>query len=598
MMVERIRNFSIIAHIDHGKSTLADRLLEYTGAISEREFREQVLDDMELERERGITIKARAVRLLYTFQDKEYILNLIDTPGHVDFNYEVCKSLVACEGALLLVDASQGVEAQTIANLHLAQENNLALIPIINKIDLKEADIKRTKEQISKLLNLKNPEEEILLVSAKQGLGIRKVFERIVEIIPPPLEDSQGSLRAFIFDSRFDVYQGVVVYVRIFAGVLKPLMKIRLFSTNKVYEVQKVGIFNPRPSNVDFLNCGEVGFFTANIRNPQDIRVGDTISDASVDKKVIPVIELKESRPLVFSGIYPLRESDFLALRQALEKLHLNDSSFVFQPDSSPCFGQGFRCGFLGLLHMEIIQERLEREFGLEVISTSANLTYKVRKKNGEEIEVSNAAEFPSRTEIKEVKEPYVEGFIITPARYIGRIMELAQECRGVYKQLEYLDEGCALLRYDFPLAEIIGDFYDRIKSISQGYASFDYEFKGYFKGDLVKINVLINRKPIPALSLIVCREKAPQKALQIVERLKNLIPKHLFEVVIQAAIDGQIIARASIKPLRKNVTAKCYGGDITRKRKLWEKQKAGKKRMKQIGEVRIPQEAFRAVFK
>ena len=595
-MQDRIRNFSIIAHIDHGKSTLADRLLERTGAISEREFREQVLDDMELERERGITIKARAVRLTYKFRDKEYTLNLIDTPGHVDFNYEVCKSLAACEGALLLVDASQGVEAQTIANLHLARQNNLVLIPIINKIDLRNADVERTKAQIKSILKIDG--EEILLISAKQGRGIEKVFKAIIERIPPPRDNSKQPLQALIFDSKFDTYQGVIVYVRIFGGCLKPAMNIRFLAANQVYEVQKVGIFDPHPRAVEQLNCGEVGFFSANIHQLQDVKIGDTISEPAFSQEELGLAELKQPSPLVFSGIYPLREGDFLSLRKALEKLRLNDNSFVFQPDSSPSFGQGFRCGFLGLLHMEIIQERLEREFNLELISTAANVTYRIKISNGEEIEVNNAAEFPCAVEIEEIREPYIKGFIITPAAYIGKIMELSQERRGIYKGLEYLDEGRSLLNYDFPLSEIIGDFYDKIKSITQGYGSFDYEFKGYFRGELVKLSILINGKPVDALSLIVPRDKVRQKGLNLVEGLKNVIPKHLFEVIIQAAIDSQIIARATIKPLKKNVTAKCYGGDITRKRKLWEKQKAGKKKMKQIGEVRIPQEAFRAVLK
>jgi len=594
-----IRNFSIIAHIDHGKSTLADRLLEWTGAISEREFREQVLDDMDLERERGITIKARAVRLTYKYKEEEYILNLIDTPGHVDFNYEVSKSLAACEGALLLVDASQGVEAQTIANLHLARQNNLVIIPIINKIDLRNADIERTKAQISSILKMERVgADEIILVSAKQGRGIEKVFSAIIERIPPPKNNSKRPLQALIFDSKFDTYQGVIVYVRIFGGSLKPAMNIRFLSTNKTHLVQKVGIFDPHPRAVEELNCGEVGFFSANIHEVQDVKVGDTISEASFSREESSLVEFSQPSPLVFSGIYPLREGDFLRLRQALEKLRLNDSSFVFQGDSSPSFGQGFRCGFLGLLHMEIIQERLEREFNLELITTAANVTYRIRKKNGEEIEVSNAAEFPCPVEIKEIREPYIKGFIITPATYIGKVMELSEKRRGIYKGLEYLDEGRALLNYDFPLSEIIVDFYDKIKSITQGYGSFDYEFKGYFRGELVKLSILINGKPVDALSLIVPRAQAREKGLNLVKRLKDVIPRHLFEVVIQAAIDSQIVARAAIKPLKKNVTAKCYGGDITRKRKLWEKQKAGKKKMKQIGEVKIPQEAFRVVLK
>ncbi len=593
-MNKNIRNFSIIAHIDHGKSTLADRLLERTGAISEREFREQVLDDMELERERGITIKARAVRLVYKFAGEEYILNLIDTPGHVDFNYEVSKSLAACEGALLLVDASQGVEAQTIANLHLAQQNNLVLIPIINKIDLKNADIERTKEQIKSILKI--DDEGILLISAKHGRGIEKVFEAVIERIPPP--KALKPLQALIFDSKFDTYQGVIVYVRIFGGCLKPGRDIRFLATNEVHQVQKVGIFDPHPRAVEQLNCGEVGFFSANIHQLQDVKIGDTISEPAFSQEELGLAEFKQPSPLVFSGIYPVREGDFLSLRKALEKLRLNDSSFVFQPDSSPSFGQGFRCGFLGLLHMEIIQERLEREFNLELISTAANVTYRIKISNGEEIEVNNVGEFPCTVEIEEIKEPYIKGFIITPAAYIGKIMELSQERRGIYKGLEYLDEGRSLLNYDLPLSEIIVDFYDKIKSITQGYASFDYEFKGYFRGELVKLSILINGKPVDALSLVVPRDKVRQRGLNLVERLKNVIPKHLFEVVIQAAIDSQIIARATIKPLKKNVTAKCYGGDITRKRKLWEKQKAGKKKMKQIGEVKIPQEAFRAVLK
>ncbi|MCK4859354.1 MAG: translation elongation factor 4 [Candidatus Omnitrophica bacterium] len=611
--MNNIRNFSIIAHIDHGKSTLADRFLERTGAISEREFKNQILDDMELERERGITIKARAVRLIYkpsvsfpkgfspnekAVGEQEYILNLIDTPGHVDFNYEVCKSLAACEGALLLVDASQGVEAQTIANLHLARQNHLTLIPIINKIDLENADIERTRGQIGSILKIgKTESDKIILVSAKQGKGIEDVFSAIIEQIPPPEGDPGKPFKALIFDSKFDIYQGVIVYVRILQGCLKPMTKVRFLATNKIYEVQNVGVFDPHPRNIESLNCGEVGFFSANVHNLEDVKIGDIAADPILSQGEQKT-KLKETSPLVFSGFYPASEGDFLSLRQALEKLRLNDSSFVFQLDSSPSFGQGFRCGFLGLLHMEIIQERLEREFKIELISTSANVTYKIRKKNGEEIEVSNAAKFPLRNEIEEIREPYVKGFIITPSIYIGKIMELSQEQRGIYRSLEYLDEERVMLNYDFPLAEIIADFYDKIKSVSQGYASFDYEFKGYLKGRLVKLSILINGQPCDALSLIVPQVQARQKGLDLVTRLKKAIPKHLFEVVIQSAIDSQIIARETIKALKKNVTAKCYGGDISRKRKLWEKQKAGKKKMKQIGKVNIPSEAFRTVLK
>lgn len=592
----RIRNFCIIAHIDHGKSTLADRLLLKTGAISAREFRDQVLDEMDLERERGITIKAKAVRLNYNANDgKEYILNLIDTPGHVDFTYEVSKALAACEGALLVVDAAQGVEAQTVANLYLAREHNLVVIPIINKIDLTNAEPERVKLQLKDTLHLKDVEP--ILASAKEGIGVDETLERIVKLIQPPKGEAQNPLQALIFDSSFDTFKGVVVYVRLKNGFIRRGMKIKMMGRGRVYEVEEVGVFKPHAVVIEELSCGEVGYITCNIKQPKDVHVGDTITDLKNPAKE-PLAGYKKVRPLVYCGLYPVNAKDFPFLREALEKLELSDSSFIYEPESSVSFGFGFRCGFLGLLHMEIVQERLEREYNLNLICTTPNVVYKVKKKNGSEVEIENPSKLPDAQEIEDIEEPCIRAFIITPADTVGSIMQLSQERRGVYKSTEYLDPERAMLVYEFPLSEIIVDFYDKIKSVTRGYGSLDYEFKGYTPSDLVKLDILINGKPCDALSFIVHREKAQAKGHQLVSKLRELIPRQLFEVAIQAAIGGRIIARENIRPLGKHVTGKCYGGDITRKRKLWEKQRAGKKRMKQFGKVEIPQEAFMAVLK
>ncbi|MDP3787014.1 MAG: translation elongation factor 4 [Candidatus Omnitrophota bacterium] len=591
-----IRNFCIIAHIDHGKSTLADRLLLKTGAISLREFRDQVLDDMDLERERGITIKAKAVRLNYSGKDgKDYILNLIDTPGHVDFTYEVSKALAACEGALLVVDAAQGVEAQTVANLYLAREHNLTIIPIINKIDLTNAEPERVRQQLKETLHLK--EIEPILASAKTGIGTDEILESIVKLIPPPKGERENVLQALIFDSAFDTFKGVVVYIRLKNGSIRRGMKIRMMGTGNVYEVEEVGIFKPGAVVVDELSCGEVGYITCNIKNPKDVHVGDTVTDFK-NPTNDPLPGYKKVRPLVYCGLYPVNAKDFPFLREALEKLELSDSSFTYEPESSVSFGFGFRCGFLGLLHMEIVQERLEREYNLNLIATTPSVVYKVKKRTGEEVEIENPSKLPPSQEIDDIEEPYIRAFIITPADSLGSVMQLSQERRGIYKSTEYLDPQRAMLVYEFPLSEIIVDFYDKIKSMTKGYGSLDYEFKGYSPSELVKLDILINGKPCDALSFIIHKDNAQAKGNQLVLKLKELIPRQLFEVALQAAIGGRIIARETVRPAGKNVTAKCYGGDITRKRKLWEKQKEGKKRMKQFGKVEIPQEAFMAVLK
>ncbi len=591
-----IRNFCIIAHIDHGKSTLADRLLLKTGAISPREFRDQVLDEMELERERGITIKAKAVRLNYKRDDgNEYILNLIDTPGHVDFTYEVSKALAACEGALLVVDAAQGVEAQTVANLYLAREHNLVIIPIINKIDLSNAEPERVRLQLKDTLNLRQVEP--ILASAKVGTRVDEILGSIVNLIPPPKGERENPLQALIFDSSFDTFKGVVVYIRLKNGFIRRGMKIKMMGTGRVYEAEEVGILRPKTQVIDELSCGEVGYITCNIKNPNEVHVGDTITDLkNPAKESLP--GYKRVRPLVYCGLYPVNAKDFPFLRDALEKLKLSDASFIYELESSVSFGFGFRCGFLGLLHMEIAQERLEREYDLNLICTTPSVVYRVRKKNDEEIEIDNPSKLPSPQEIAAIEEPYIRAFIITPSDLVGSIMQLSQERRGVYKSTEYLDPQRAMLIYEFPLSEVIVDFYDKIKSITKGYGSLDYEFKDYRPSDLVKLDILINGTPCDALSFIVHKEKAQLKGHQLVSKLRELIPRQLFEVAIQAAIGGRIIARENIRPLGKHVTSKCYGGDITRKRKLWEKQKAGKKRMKQFGKVEIPQEAFMAVLK
>ncbi len=589
MTTERIRNFSIIAHIDHGKSTLADRLLEYTKTLPSRKMREQVLDEMELERERGITIKAKAVRLRY----KDYILNLIDTPGHVDFSYEVSRSLAACEGVLLIIDASQGVQAQTLANAYLAREANLAIIPIINKIDLPNARPEETEKQIKDVLGLEDP----IFTSAKKGMGTEDVLEAIVERIPPPKGEINKPLQALIFDSIYNPYQGVVVYIRVVQGSIKPRDRIRLMGRGRDFEVNEVGIFSPEMRKVEGLSPGEVGYLMANIKNLQDAKVGDTITGAqNPAQKSLP--GYKEVKPFVFASLYPVRSEDFGSLKEALEKLKLNDASFSYIEESSPALGPGFRCGFLGLLHMEIVQERLEREYDLDLITTAPSVVYRVITKEGEIKRVENPSRLPSPAEIKEIQEPYIKAIIITPAEYLGPIMQLVQGRRGVYRDTRYLAPNTASLTYEFPLSEVILDFYDRLKSVSRGYASFDYEHIGYRKTDSVKVDVLLNNEKVEGLSFITHKEKAYHRASELVARLKEVIPQHLFPVAIQGAIGKKIIARETVKALRKDVTAPLYGGDVTRKRKLLEKQKRGKKRMKRIGKVSLPQEAFLSILK
>ncbi len=596
MRTQNIRNFCIIAHIDHGKSTLADRLLETTHTLKASEMVDQVLDNMDLERERGITIKAHAVTMRYEAADGQtYTLNLIDTPGHVDFSYEVSRSLAACEGALLVVDASQGVEAQTISNLYQAIEHDLTIVPIINKIDLPGAQIDTVKRQIIDLIGCE--ESDILLASAKNGVGVEEILEAIVNRIPPPSGDADAPLRALIFDSMYDAYRGAVAYVRVMDGTLRKGMQIKFFTTGRVFEVDEVGILKLRREPVDELSVGEVGYCIAGVKDVKDTRVGDTITDARRPAPE-PLPGYREVKPMVYAGIFPTNSEEFEELRNALDKLSLNDASLVYEPETSVALGFGFRVGFLGLLHMEIIQERLEREYGLDILTTVPNVEYLVHKTNGEVMAVDNPAELPSRGVIEYIEEPYITAQIITPAEYIGNIMKLAQDRRGVYRNTTYVDPTRVDLSYEFPLAEIIFDFYDKLKSMTRGYASFDYEFLGYRKSDVVKLDILINGEPVDALSHIVHKDKAYEWGRKICEKLKELIPRQLFEVAVQAAIGSRVIARETIRPLRKNVTAKCYGGDITRKRKLLEKQKEGKKRMKQLGRVEIPQEAFLAVLK
>lgn len=594
--INNIRNFSIIAHIDHGKSTIADRLLEYTGTIPEREKKEQILDDMDLERERGITIKSKAVRLYYHSKDgKEYILNLIDTPGHVDFYYEVSRSLAACEGALLIIDASQGVQAQTLSNIHLAIKNNLKIIPIINKIDLANANPEKVMQELKNIPELKG--EKVILASAKEGIGTSDIFEAIVNRIPPPSGKPNLPLRALIFDSVYNSYKGTIVYIKMVDGIIKPEMVIQTMSNKKNYEVTEIGIFRPKMQPIKTLTAGEVGYIIAGFKNIKDIRVGDTITDtANPAQKILS--GYKKVTPLVFCSIYPIDNKEYENLKIALEKLKLNDSSIFSEPETSQALGFGFRCGFLGLLHMEIVQERLEREYNINLIATTPSVMYKIIKKNGEIVEISNPTAFPSKIEIEKIEEPYVKASIITPSQYIGVIMDLVQEKRGFFKNIEYIDEKIAKLDYDLPLNEIILDFFDKLKSRSSGYASLDYELKGYQAAELVKIDILVNHELVDALSFIVHKVKAYQQARKIVEKLKEIIPRQLYEVPIQASIERKVIARETIKALKKDVLAKCYGGDITRKRKLLEKQKAGKKRMKKIGKVEIPQEAFLGILK
>lgn len=593
--MHRIRNFCIIAHIDHGKSTVADRLLDSTGTISARDMQQQVLDDMELERERGITIKSKAVRMFYTYEGEEYILNLIDTPGHVDFTYEVSRSLNACEGALLVVDATQGIEAQTLANVYLALEQNLEILPIINKIDLPSADVENTIKEIEDIIGL--PAQDAPRISAKEGLNIDDVLHTIVKNVPPPKGDAQAPLQALIFDSCYDNFKGALSFVRIKNGSVKVGDRIRMMSTNAEFEVTETGVFTPHYTPCDVLSAGDVGYIAASIKNVSQTRVGDTITGA--DRPAASALPgYKEVQPMVFCGIYPADGSEYEDLKEALEKLRLNDASLVFEPETSAALGFGFRCGFLGMLHMEIIQERLEREFDFDLVTTAPSVIYKIKRTDGSEMVLDNPADMPRPEEVQSMEEPVVKADIMTPPDYIGTIMELCQEKRGVYINMKYIEENRAVLEYHLPLNEIIYDFFDSLKSRTRGYASFDYEIIGYQESQLVKLDILLNGDICDAMSTIVHKDKAYARGRAIAERLREVIPRQMFEIPIQAAVGGKIIARETVKALRKDVLAKCYGGDITRKKKLLEKQKEGKKRMRQIGTVEVPSEAFMAVLK
>jgi GTP-binding protein LepA len=591
-----VRNFSIIAHIDHGKSTLADRFLERTGALQAREMEAQVLDAMDLERERGITIKAHPVRLIYTARDGEqYVLNLIDTPGHVDFGYEVTRSLAACEGALLLVDASQGVEAQTLANAYLAVENNLEIIPVINKIDLPSAQPDECKRQIEDIIGL--DASTAILASAKEGTGVDEILEAIVERFPSPTGDAEAPLKALIFDSWYDAYRGVVIVVRVIDGVLRPKMKVRLMATAQDYEVDDLGVFSPKAVPVQELGVGEVGFVVANIKRVADAKIGDTITELA-RPTTEPFPGFKELKPMVFAGLYPVEGHQYSELREALDKLRLNDASFFYEPETSAALGFGFRCGFLGLLHMEIVQERLEREYDMDLVTTAPGVLYRVTTTDGEVHEIDSPAKLPDAGVIATLEEPVITAMILTPSEFVGPILQLCQDKRGIQKKLEYLKSDRVLITYELPFNEVVMDFYDRLKTLSRGYASLDYHVTGYWESPLVKMDVLVNGDPVDALSSIVHRDAAYERGRALVSKMRELIPRQMFEIAIQAAIGNRIIARESVKALRKNVLAKCYGGDITRKRKLLEKQKEGKRRMKRVGRVEIPQEAFLAVLK
>ena len=595
MNPSNIRNFCIIAHVDHGKSTLADRILEKTGAVAAREMREQFLDKMDLERERGITIKAQTVRLNYRSPGgEEYLFNLIDTPGHVDFNYEVSRSLSACEGALLVVDAVQGVEAQTLANAYLAIDSNLELVPVINKMDLPSADADRVRKQIEEL---GIPAADAILASAKTGRGIVEILEAVVRQVPAPQGDPSAPLRALVFDSWFDNYLGVVVLVRIKDGEVRPGMKIRFCSTGRDYDVVKLGVFEPRPREIDSLKTGEVGFVTANIKSVHETKIGDTMTDAQ-RPTAQPLPGFKEVKPMVFAGFYPVESVQYEPLKVALEKLRLNDASFTFEPETSQALGFGFRCGFLGLLHMEIIRERLEREFNLSLVTTAPTVAYRVKTIRGEWLTVDNPQKLPPEQETAEMEEPYIRAQVHVPSEYVGNIIGLCTERRGIQTRMDYLTPERVLLAYELPFSEVLFDFFDRLKSITKGYASFDYEFLEWRPADLVRLNILVNGDPVDALSVILHREKAVYRGREIAAKLRGVIHRQMYDVAIQAAIGGRVIARENVKALRKNVTAKCYGGDITRKRKLLEKQKEGKKKMKQVGTVELPPEAFLTVLK
>jgi GTP-binding protein LepA len=592
---QRVRNFSIIAHIDHGKSTLADRLLEATGALQAREMEAQVLDSMDLERERGITIKAHPVRLNYTAKDGQaYVLNLIDTPGHVDFSYEVTRSLAACEGALLLVDASQGVEAQTLANAYLAVEHNLEIIPVINKIDLPGAEPEEARRQIEEIIGLDG--SGAILTSAKEGIGISEVLEAVVHRLPPPKGDASSPLKALIFDSWYDTYRGVVIVARVLEGTLRKGTKIRLMAQGQDFEIDQIGVFSPKPIPIDDLGPGEVGFIVANIKTVSDAKLGDTITETN-RPAAQPFPGFKELKPMVFAGLYPVESHQYSELREALEKLRLNDASFFFEPETSAALGFGFRCGFLGLLHMEIVQERLEREFNMDLVTTAPGVLYRVTTTDGQVLEIDSPSKLPEEN-VSKIEEPVITAMMLTPSEHVGGILKLCQDKRGVQKSLEYVSANRVLITYELPFNEVVLDFYDKLKTLSRGYASLDYHVTGYWESPLVKMDILVNGDPVDALSVIVHRDAAYERGRALAAKMRELIPRQMFEVAIQAAIGGRIIARESVKALRKNVLAKCYGGDISRKRKLLEKQKEGKKRMKRVGKVEIPQEAFLAVLK